>query len=153
MVDVMWFDQCLEVVLKHFREVILQLGAAEVFENFLPVRGILNNVVWAKFMIPIRSFCGKTEGSLTDIVATEIRFKLAGKDLECSTLSDTVGSNESENLPWSRCRQPVELERIGRVSVRDLGFKICGQVDDGDSLEWASRQRKRNFQIRIINQK
>ena len=40
-VDILRLDERLEVVLEHLGEVVLQLGAAEVLENLLPIWRIL----------------------------------------------------------------------------------------------------------------
>jgi hypothetical protein len=31
----------------------------------------------------------------------------------------------------------MELEAVGRVSVRDLSFQVCRQIDDSNGTEWA----------------
>ena len=42
MVDILGLDQSFQVVFKNLGEVVLQFGAPEVLEDFLPVGGILN---------------------------------------------------------------------------------------------------------------
>ena len=63
-------------------------------QNFLPVRWI-------------------TETS-------KIRLELAGENLKSCGFADTVGSDETKNLPWTRSGQSVELEGVCAVSVGDL---------------------------------
>ena len=67
----------------------------------------------------------------------QVRLQLSAKDLESSTLPDTVCSNETEHVAGPRHRKPVKLEAIGRVPVGDLGLEVGGQVDDGDGVEGA----------------
>lgn len=31
----------------------------------------------------------------------------------------------------------MKLEAVGRVSVRNLGLQICGQIDDVNGSKWA----------------
>jgi hypothetical protein len=74
----------------------------------------------------------------TDVVLSEVRLELAGEDLEGGRLSDTVRADETEDLTGSRRRQTMKLERVGGVTVGDLGLEVGRQVDDGDGLERAS---------------
>lgn len=41
MVDVLRLDECLEIVLKNFGEVVLEFGSSEVLEDIGPIRRIL----------------------------------------------------------------------------------------------------------------
>lgn len=68
---------------------------------------------------------------------SKVRLLLSRENLEGRTLPDTVRSNESEHLsgPWGR--ETVKLKRVGRVTVSDLRFEVCWQVDDVDGLEGA----------------
>lgn len=87
----------------------LQLRTAEVLQNLFPVRRV--------------------------IIAAQVGLKLATEDLQSCTLSNTVGSNETENLTGTGHGESVELEAVGRVSVGDLGFEVGRQVDDVNSTE------------------
>lgn len=69
--------------------------------------------------------------------ATQIRLQLSRENFERSRLSDTVSSDEAENLSWSWHRQTVELEGVGGISVCDLRLQVGWQVDDVDGAEWA----------------
>jgi hypothetical protein len=89
----------------------LQLGASVVFENLLPIRGIIE--------------------------PSQIWLQLAGQDFQRRTLSDTVGAHETQDLAGARQRQTVQFEAVGRVSVGDLGLEVGGQVDDVDGVEGA----------------
>lgn len=71
------------------------------------------------------------------IVAAKIRFELATEDLQCSTLANTVCTNQPENLARSRHRKPMKLEAIGAIAVGNLAFQVGGKVDDGDGVEGA----------------
>ena len=44
MIDILRLDEGLQVVLKHFREVVLKFGSTEVLQDFLPIGGILSRV-------------------------------------------------------------------------------------------------------------
>ena len=76
----------------------LQLRTTEVLDNILPVWRVLET--------------------------TQVWLQLSGEDLQRSGLSNTVSSNETENLSWSWHRQAVELEGVGGVSVGDLRLKV-----------------------------
>jgi hypothetical protein len=40
-INVLRFDECLEVILQDFGEVVLKLGSPEVLQNFLPIGRVL----------------------------------------------------------------------------------------------------------------
>ena len=109
LVDVLGLDNGLEVILENLCEVVLQLGTTEVLENLLPVRGV--------------------------VVAAEVGLQLAAQNLQGSTLSGTVTTNETQDLTRSGHGQSVELEAVGRVTVGDLRLEVGGQVDDVDGVE------------------
>lgn len=117
MIDILRLDECLQIVLEDLGEVVLQLRATEVFENLLPVRGILDG----KYI----GDGAREPQEQTHIVAAKVRFQFSGEDLECSTLANTVGTNKPEYLAWSRGRKPMELEGVCGVTVRDLRFQVC----------------------------
>jgi hypothetical protein len=73
----------------------------------------------------------------TNVVPPEVGLELTSEDLERRRLADTVRTHETEDLPGPRCRQPVELERVGGVAMRHLRVEVRGQVDDRDRLERA----------------
>ena len=87
----------------------LQLGTTEVLQDLLPIRRVL--------------------------VAAQVGLQLATQNLQRSTLSDTVCSNETKDLTGAGHRKTVELEAVGRITVGDLGLQVGGQVDDVDSTE------------------
>lgn len=89
----------------------LQLRTTEVLDDFLPVRRI--------------------------VMAAEIGLELSAENLQCSTLANTVGSNQSENLSRSGHRETMQLEAVGAIAMGDLAFQIGRQVDDGNGIEWA----------------
>lgn len=112
MVDVLGLDDGLEVILENLCEVVLKLGSTEVLQNILPVGDVIE--------------------------AAQVGLELSCKDLECSRLSDTVGSDQSKNLSRSGDGQTMELERVGRVTVSHLLLQVGGQVDNVDSTEGAA---------------
>lgn len=89
----------------------LQLAAAEILQDLLPVRRI--------------------------IIPSQIGLQLARQDLQCSALSNTVRSHQAKHLTRSGHGQTVQLERVGRVAVGHLRFEVGGQVDDVDCVERA----------------
>jgi hypothetical protein len=109
LIDVLGLDNGLEVVLENLCEVVLQLGTTEVLEDLLPVRRVVE--------------------------AAEVGLQLAAQNLQGSTLSGTVTTNETQNLTRSGHGQSVELEAVGRVTVGDLRLEVGGQVDDVDGIE------------------
>jgi hypothetical protein len=108
-VDVLRLHARLERVLDDFGEVALQLGAAEVGQNFLPVGLVL--------------------------VLAEVRLELAGENLERRALAGAVGADETEHLARTRHRQTVQLERVGTVAMRGVALEILGQIDDSRLLQ------------------
>jgi hypothetical protein len=93
------------------RRLTLQLRAAEVLENLLPVGRV--------------------------VVAAQVGLQLAAEDLERGALADTVGADESQHLARAGHGQAVQLEAVGRVAVGDLRLEVGGQVDDVDGVEGA----------------
>ena len=70
------------------------------------------------------------------IIATQVRFQLASQYLQRGALANPIGSNKTQDLPWTWGRQSVDLEAIRGVSLGDLCLQIRGQVDDVDRAEW-----------------
>jgi hypothetical protein len=89
----------------------LKFGATEVSQDLLPVRRVLE--------------------------ATKVGLQLASQNLQCGTLSDTVGTDQTQDLTGSGHGQTVQLEAVGGVAVGDLALEVCGQVDDLDCVEGA----------------
>ena len=58
-VNILWLDDCMQVVLKNSCEVVLQLTASEVRKNLLPVWSILRstNNTCVRTMSPAQSMC------------------------------------------------------------------------------------------------
>jgi hypothetical protein len=89
----------------------LQLRSTEVLDHVLPVGRV--------------------------VVAAQVGLQLAAENLQGSTLSDTVGTNQTENLARSGHRKTVKLEAVGSITVGDLVLEVGGQVDDGDGIKGA----------------
>lgn len=89
----------------------LEFRTAEVPQNLLPVRRILE--------------------------ASKVGLQLASQNLECGTLSDTVGTNQTEDLAGSGHGKTVQLEAVGGVTMCDLALEVGGQVDNLDGVEGA----------------
>ncbi|KAI6772291.1 hypothetical protein HG530_003249 [Fusarium avenaceum] len=112
LVHVLRLDHSLKVIFQKLGEVVyFHLRTTEVLDDILPVRRV--------------------------IVSTQVGLKLSTQDLEGGTLSDTVGSNETQNLTRSRHGKSVQLETVGAISVGDLALEVGGQVDDGNGVEGA----------------
>lgn len=87
----------------------MQLRTTEVLQDLLPVRWV--------------------------VVAAQVGLELATQNLQRGTLSDTVGSDKTKDLPRAGHGQTVQLETVGRVTVGDLGFQVGGQIDNVDGAE------------------
>lgn len=127
LVDVLRLDHSLQVILQDLGEVVyrtlvsalepksilrrptLQLRTTEILEDLLPIRGV--------------------------IISSKVWLELSTKNLKSSTLANTVGSHQTQDLTRTGHGQPMKLETVGRVAVRHLGFKVGGQVDDVNSAK------------------
>ena len=89
----------------------MQFRSSEISENFLPVRGV--------------------------VIPAQVGLQLSTENLQSSTLSDTVGTDETQHLARTGHRQTVELKTVGRVPMRHLCLEIGGQVDNVDGTEGA----------------
>ena len=89
----------------------LKFGATEVPQDLLPVRRVLE--------------------------AAKVGLQLSGQNLQCGTLSDTVGTNQTQDLARTGHGKTVQLEAVGGVTVGDLALEVCGQVDNLDGVEGA----------------
>lgn len=70
-------------------------------------------------------------------MSAQVGLELSAENLQSGTLSNTVCSDQTENLAGSGHGQTVQLETVGSISMGDLAFEIGGQVDDGDGIERA----------------
>lgn len=89
----------------------LQLRSTEVLQDLLPVRRVL--------------------------ISAQVGLELARQNLQRSTLANTVGSDETQDLTRSGHGQTVQFEAVGGVAVGDLALEVGGQVDDLDGVEGA----------------
>ena len=87
----------------------LQFRTAEVPEDLLPVRRVVE--------------------------ASKVGLQLSTENLQRSTFSDTVSSNQTKHLTGTGHRETVKLEAVGGITVGDLGFQVGRQVDDVDGTE------------------
>lgn len=71
------------------------------------------------------------------VVFAQIRFELAREDFESGGFTDTVRTDQTENLTWTGCGETMQFEGVGRVSVGDVGFEIGGEVENLDGFEGA----------------
>lgn len=70
-------------------------------------------------------------------MTAQVWLELSAEDLQGGTLSNTVGSDKTQDLARPRHRQTMQLEAVGAITVGDLALEVGGQVDDGDGLEGA----------------
>jgi hypothetical protein len=84
-------NDCLQVVLEQLNEVVLQFTSAEEFEDVFPNR---------------RGF-----------IFSKIRYQIAGQNLQGSRFTDTICTNEPENLTWPGCGKSVEFELVRPISM------------------------------------
>lgn len=70
-------------------------------------------------------------------MSAQVWLELSAEDLQGGTLSNTVGSDKTQDLARSGHRQTMQLEAVGAITVGDLALEVGGQVDDGDGLEGA----------------
>ena len=78
---------------------------------------------------------------MTHIVTTKVGLQLPSKNLESCTLSDTVGTDESEHLTRARSGQTVKLEGVCGVTMCYLRVEVGWQVNDSDGFEGTSRRQ------------
>lgn len=89
----------------------LKLGSTEIFQNLLPIRGI--------------------------VVTSQVGLELAAENLQGRALSNTVCADQTQHLARTRHWQPVQLEAVGGITMCYLSLEIGGQVDDVDGAERA----------------
>lgn len=89
----------------------LKFGTTEVSQNLLPVRWVLETA--------------------------KVGLQLARQNLQSGTLSDTVGTDQTEDLTRTGHGKTVQLEAVGGVAVGDLALEVCGQVDNLNGVEGA----------------
>ena len=68
-------------------------------------------------------------------MTAQIGLELAAENLQGSTLSNTVGSNKTEDLARTRHGQPMKFEAVGAIAMSNLTLEIGGQIDNGDGFE------------------
>mmetsp|Transcript_4528 Transcript_4528/g.10273 ORF Transcript_4528/g.10273 Transcript_4528/m.10273 type:complete len:761 (-) Transcript_4528:27-2309(-) len=93
-----------QIVLEHAREVLLQLRAAVVGQDLVPVGRLLR--------------------------LAQVGLQLAREHVERRRLADAVGAEQAEHRAWPRRRQAVQLEGVHAVLVRHVGLQVRGQFDD-----------------------
>lgn len=98
--------------LKHCSEVLLELGAAEVFEDFSPLGQLLK--------------------------VAQIRPHVTAQNAQGGRLADAVRAHETEYLACARRRQSVQFEAVRAVAMRHLPLQSFRQVYDFDRIEGTS---------------
>lgn len=131
MIDVLRFNERLEVILQDFGEVILKFGSTEVFQDLLPVGRVLSTY-------HLTGTFGKAGTDFAYIVSAQVGLEFSSEDFEGRTLSDTISSHKAKNLPGSRSGKPVKLESVGSISVGNLGLEVGRKIDNGNSFKGTS---------------
>ena len=98
--------------LKHRSEVLLELRAAEVFENFSPLGQFLK--------------------------VAQIWPHVTAQNTEGRRLANTVGAHETKHLACTWRRQSVQFEAVRAVAMSHLPLQSFWQVYDFDSIERTS---------------
>ncbi|KAF5779937.1 hypothetical protein HanXRQr2_Chr11g0466441 [Helianthus annuus] len=58
------------------------------------------------------------------IKTAQIGFQLSSQNFESCRLSDSICSNQTENLPRPRDRQPVQFEGVGPITMSCIFIQI-----------------------------
>lgn len=69
------------------------------------------------------------------VISSEVRLELARHDFESGRFTDTVGTDETENLAGTGSGESVEFKSVGGVSVGYVGFKVGGKVKNLNGVE------------------
>lgn len=72
------------------------------------------------------------------VVSAQVGLELSTQNLEGSTLSDTVGTDKSENLTGAGHGKTMQLEAVRAISVGNLALEVGGQVDNIDRIKRAA---------------
>lgn len=108
-VDILGLDDCSKVIFKKLCEIVLEFTTSKVNKDIIPRRRVF------KF--------------------TQVWLFLIWKNSKSCGFANTVCSNQTKNLTRTRSGESVKLERVCWISMCDLGFKICRQVDDLNSTK------------------
>lgn len=100
LINILGLDYSLQIILQQLGEVVLQFGTTEVLDDILPIGGIVE--------------------------LSKIGLELSAKNFESCTLSDTVGTNETQNISRSWHGKPVEFEAVRGITVGDLALEVGG---------------------------
>ena len=71
------------------------------------------------------------------IVSSKIGLEFSRKDFQGGGFSNTVRSDQTEDLTWTRGWESMQLKCVGIVSVGNVRFEIRGQVENLNGFEWA----------------
>lgn len=100
LIDVLWFDDWFQIVFDQTREEALELGAAEVVDDLLPV--------------------GRAG------VLAQIRLQLSSQNLQGCRFADAVGTYESQHFATPRRRQTTEQHITQNMKHNDgMKDKYC----------------------------
>lgn len=99
-IDVLNLNQSLHIVFQHFLEEVLKFTTSEELQNFLPL--------WWRLEL------------------AEIGFHVSREHPQGSGFSNTVGSDQSEDLAGPGGWKPMQLETVCSVSVGDLILEALG---------------------------
>jgi hypothetical protein len=110
-IHILGFDGGLQGVLQDLGEIVLELAATKMNQNFLPIR--------------------------RSVVSSQVGFHLTRQDFESCGLSNTVGPDQSQHLTRTGHGKSMQLERVGTISVSGVLLKIFWKINDIDGFKWA----------------
>jgi hypothetical protein len=82
-IDVLGFDQCLEIIFEDLGEIILEFGPTEIFEDFLPFWRVLGN----RDQVTTQS---RASLITTNLILTKIWLQGSGEYLQRRALADAI---------------------------------------------------------------
>lgn len=69
------------------------------------------------------------------VISSKVRLEFPRHDFEGGRFTDTVGTDETEDLAGTRCGESVEFESVGGVSMGNVRFKVSGKVKNLNGVE------------------
>lgn len=146
LVHVLGLDDGLQVILQNLGEIVLQLGASEIGEDFLPIWGSLNDQViytsvlagvWFGFRFVqnnrsaffhqatiYREHQNARHAALTHVILPQVRLLFSRQDLQRRRFANSVGAHQPQNLTGSWNWQPGRggPKQSARMRDENLNF-------------------------------
>jgi len=73
----------------------------------------------------------------TYVVLSQVGLELSSKDLQSSTLANTVLANQSQHLTSAGRGKSVKLEGVGTITMRSFLLEILGKINNVDGIKGA----------------